>query len=92
MQFHAATARNHAAQVIDACRAYQARHGMLPDHLEDLVPEFLARVPRAKYTLQWGEFTYWTSSRTSHTLMYVSLPPFGRRVYHFEEGRWSVLD
>jgi hypothetical protein len=92
MQFHSATARNHAAQVIDACRAYQARHGMLPDRLEELVPEFLPAVPRAKYTLQWGEFTYWTSEKKSHTLMYVALPPFGRRVYHFEEARWSQLD
>ena len=55
MRFHSATAQTHAAQVIDACRAYQARHGTLPDRLDSLVPEFLAAVPRAKYTLQWGE-------------------------------------
>ena len=91
-QFHMATAQNHAAQVIQACRAYQARHGMLPDRLEELVPEFLPRVPRAKYTLQWGEFTYLTSGKESHTLMYVALPPFGRRLYHFEAARWSQLD
>jgi len=24
--------------------------------------------------------------------MYVTLPPFGRRVYHFEGARWSQLD
>jgi len=92
MQFHTATAENHAAQVIEACRAYQARHGMLPDRLEELVPEFLPAVPRAKYTLQWGEFTYRASNKQSHTLMYVALPPFGRKVYHFEEARWSQLD
>ncbi len=92
MQFHLATARNHAAQVIDACRAYQARHGMLPDRLEQLVPEFLPAVPRAKYTLQWGAFTYGASGTASHTLMYVALPPFGRQVYHFEEARWSQRD
>ena len=92
MQFHQATAQNHAAHVIDACRAYQTRHGMLPDRLEQLVPEFLPAVPRAKYTMQWGEFTYWTSENKSHTLMYVALPPFGRRLYHFEQARWSQLD
>jgi hypothetical protein len=91
-RFHAATAQNHAAQVIEACRAYNARHGMLPDRLEELVPEFLPAVPRAKYTLAWGEFTYSTSAEKSHTLMYVALPPFGRRLYHFEEARWSQLD
>lgn len=92
VRVHAATAENHAAQIIDACRAYQARHGMLPDRLEALVPEFLPAVPRAKYTLSYGEFTYWTSEQKSHTLMYVALPPFGRRLYHFEEARWSQLD
>lgn len=91
-RFHAATAQNHAAQVIEACRAYQVRHGMLPDRLQQLVPEFLPAVPRAKYTLSYGEFTYWTSEQKSHTLMYVALPPFGRKLYHFEEARWSGLD
>ena len=92
MRFHAATARNHAEQVIKACHAYQARHGQLPDRLAELVPEFLPAVPRAKYTLQWGHFTYWTSDKNRHTLMYVALPPFGRRLYHFEQARWSQLD
>jgi hypothetical protein len=92
MRFHTATARNHAEQVIAACRAYQARHGKLPDRLDELVPEFLPAVPRAKYTLQWGDFTYWTSDNNTHTLMYVALPPSGRRLYHFEQARWSQLD
>jgi hypothetical protein len=91
-RFHTATAQNHAAQIIEACRAYQTRRGKLPDRLEELVPEFLPAVPRAKYTLQWGEFTYWASENRSHTLMYVAFPPFGRRLYHFEEARWSQLD
>lgn len=78
--------------MIEACQAYQTRHGKLPDHLEELVPEFLPTVPRAKYTLQWEEFTYSKSSNTAHTLMYVALPPFGRQLYHFEQGTWSQLD
>jgi hypothetical protein len=56
------------------------------------VPEFLPAVPRAKYTLAYGEFTYWASSEKDHTLMYVALPPFGRRLYHFEQGVWTQLD
>jgi hypothetical protein len=91
-RFHEATATNHAAQVIAACRAYEAQHGMLPDRLDQLVPEFLPAVPRAKYTLAWGAFTYMKSSATSHTLMYVAFPPFGRQLYHFEDQRWSRLD
>lgn len=92
LRFHTATAHNHAEQVIAACRAYQTRHGMLPDVLEELVPEFFTAVPRAKYTLEWGGFTYVTSEKKSHTLMFVAIPPFGRSLYHFEESRWSQLD
>jgi hypothetical protein len=92
MRVHTVTGETHAAQVIEACRAYQARHGRLPDHLQALVPEFLSAVPPARYTLSYGEFTYSTSGDNSHTLMYVTLPPFGRRLYHFEEARWSQLD
>lgn len=91
LRFHTATAQTHAEQVIEACRAYAKRNGKLPDRLTELVPEFLPAVPRAKYTLQWGEFTYWTSE-DAHTLMYVALPPFGRRLYHFEQDRWGQLD
>jgi hypothetical protein len=92
LRFHAATAETQAARVIDACRAFEARHGTLPDRLEELVPEFLPAVPRAKYTLQWGEFTYLTSGEKHHSLMYVAVPPFGRRFYHFEEAKWTELD
>lgn len=92
MRFHTATAQTHARQVIEACHAYQARHGKLPDRLAELVPEFLPAVPRAKYTLQWGDFSYSTSEHNTHTLMYVALPPFGRRLYHFEQATWSRLD
>ena len=91
-RFHAATAETHAASVIEACRAFEARRGPLPNRLDDLIPEFLSAVPRAKYTLAWGAFTYSTAAPNRHTLMYVTLPPFGRRVYHFEENRWSQLD
>lgn len=92
MRLHAATAESHAAVVIEACRAFERSHGTLPARLEELVPEFLPSVPRAKYTLAWGEFTYSASDTKRHTLMYVALPPFGRRIYHFENARWSQLD
>ena len=92
MQFHMATAMSHALRVIDASRAYQAKHGRLPDRLDELVPEFLPAVPRAKYTIQWGTFTYMKGSEQSHTLMFTSLPPFGRQVYHFETAQWGQFD
>ena len=92
MRFHAFTAETHSARVIEACRAFEVRYGALPDRLDQLVPEFLPAVPRAKYTVAWGTFTYFSSGEKSHTLMYVALPPFGRRVYHFEADRWTQVD
>jgi hypothetical protein len=72
LRFHSHTVRAHATRVIEACRAYKVRSGKLPERLQDLVPDFLPAVPRAKYT--------------------VMFPPFGRRLYHFEEDRWGQLD
>jgi hypothetical protein len=92
VRFHGWMAEARANQVVEACKAYHARHGGYPARLADLVPEFLASVPRAKYTMMWGEFSYWTSSLDAHTLMYVAAPPFGRRLYNFEAGRWGQLD
>jgi hypothetical protein len=92
LRFHASTARTNAALVIEACRSYQAKRGAYPDRLEALVPDFLPAVPRAKYTFMFGDFTYWSTPPSSHTLMYVALPPFGRRIYHFEADRWGQLD
>ena len=91
-RFHVATAEHHAADIIAACDAYKGRHGVLPATLQQLVPEFLPAVPLAKYTLSYGAFTYSAASDGAHTLMYVTLPPFGRRVYHFEQRSWSRSD
>lgn len=91
MRFHADTARVNADRVIAACRSYEKANGKLPETLPDLVPAFLPGIPRAKYTGMFGEFTY-LSAPTNHTLLYVALPPFGRRLYHFEQNRWSNLD
>lgn len=61
------------------------------DRLEDLVPEFLPKVPLAKYTVSQNEFQYF-SSEGSHHLSYMAIPPFGRRIYEFETGKWRFLD
>ena len=94
---HRRMAARQADRVIDACRAYEAEHGVLPERLQDLVPKYFDAVPRAKATLAWGEFMYWTtpaagSQKSQHVLMYRDKPPGGRRLYHFEEARWTRLD
>jgi len=91
MALHARTGRINADRVIEACRSYERANGKLPDRLEDLVPDFLPSIPRARYTGMFREFMYWSTGE-GHTLLYVTVPPFGRRLYHFEERRWSSLD
>jgi hypothetical protein len=95
---HRRMAARQADRVIAACRAYKAEHGDFPERLQDLVPRYFDAVPRAKATLAWGEFMYWTtpaadgSRKSQHVLMYRDMPPAGRRLYHFEEARWTRLD
>ncbi len=89
---HRVTAERRADRVIEACRAFEARRGGLPARLDELVPEFLPAVPKAKLTLAYNTFSYSSFDAGSHTLMYTTLPPFGRRTYHFESRRWSLSD
>ena len=60
--------------------------------LNDLVPEFVDRVPLAKYTLAFNEFHYYFTSKRGTHLFYVAMPPFGRRVYSFVRDQWTYLD
>ncbi len=96
MRLHATTATSRAEQLIAACGAYKEQHGVFPDRLEALVPTYIPAGPRAKYTLTWGNFTYsnWSSDpdEPRHVLMYVAMPPFGRRLYNLEQGHWWTLD
>jgi hypothetical protein len=92
-------ARHTADGVIAACDAYRTAHGRYPTKLDDLVPELLPSVPRAKPTLMFGSFFYVDGSSVTGedgkqrpSLMYVQIPPFGRPVYLFDEKRWSYLD
>jgi hypothetical protein len=86
-------ARQNAERLITACRDFQARHGRLPDSLEELVPGFLPALPPAKYDGPHFGFTYDTSEdRTRHVLGWTEVIPFGRPYYVFEEDRWGYLD
>jgi hypothetical protein len=80
-----------AIELGKACLAYHARYQHYPQHLEELVPEFLPSVPVAKYTLG-GFFHYYRPTSGEPMLYYEALPPFGRRFYHMETGGWGYLD
>jgi hypothetical protein len=86
-------ARENAESIIRACRAFQAKHGGLPDSLEALVPEFLPSLPPARYDGPHFGFQYEVDSASRrHVLSWTDMIPFGRPFYVFEEDRWGYLD
>jgi hypothetical protein len=87
-------ADHRAIELGNACLAYHAKYQHYPQHLDELVPEFIPSVPVAKYTLLGGEGFYYISRANGGEpmLFYEALPPFGRRFYHMETGGWGYLD
>jgi hypothetical protein len=90
--YNTALAKERAASVIAAVEKFKTDTGTYPDRLEQLVPGFLPRIPdKAKLTLMDSGFKS-VASTGRHTLSYVTLPPFSRRVYDFESGQWHRSD
>lgn len=84
-------ARSRAEMVIAACKKYKDRNKEYPETLTDLVPEFINKVPVAKYVFGSNEF-YYIVSNGSHLLSYTAMPPFGKPIYNFESKRWAYID
>lgn len=80
-------AKHRAQELVTACYKYKAGHGEFPEKLQDLVPEFIPKVPRAKYTARNGNFNYRRGN-----LMWVSMEPFGRSYYDFDREKWGFYD
>lgn len=85
-------AMSNAKPVIEAIKQYKTVNGQYPNTLEELVPNFLSAIPRAKFTLANNRFIYLepTNSR-SPSLMFIGAP-FAVRIYSFETGKWSTVD
>jgi hypothetical protein len=84
-------AESRADDLIVAVNAFRAKNHRYPQSLVELTPEFLPAVPVAKYTLAENRFFY-SASEGDAWSFYVSLPPFGRRTYHFNAGKWGYID
>lgn len=88
---HLAQSRGDA--LVAACDAFRARNGRYPDRLDDLVPTFVDRVPRASFRVLQGEFKYWrVADEDDAMLVYWIVPPFMHRSYSFKNRRWVTLD
>jgi hypothetical protein len=83
-------AMHNAERLIQACERYREANGNYPEQLGDLVPRYVNSVPRAKYCCSASEFMYRGQPR--HTLSWWECPPFGRRVYNLETGKWRYVD
>jgi hypothetical protein len=79
-----------APRIIAACEEFHAANGRFPKTLDELVPQYMPSVPRAKYSLLYGEFEYFNYGEPM--LVWCVVPPFGRKIYTFDDRRWSYLD
>ena len=76
-------AMKNAGKVVAACEEFHADKGRYPETLNELVPQYMPSVPRAKYCTGLGEFWY-VSSGEYPTLFWYEIPLHGRRIYNFE--------
>ncbi len=86
-------ARERAERIIAAVENYKTANGKYPDRLDQLAPQFIAEIP-AKARISFGDtgFRYHVGREERPTLMYVAMPPFGRRIYSFETKSWGGMD
>lgn len=84
-------ARERAELLIVTVEQFYVKHGRYPERLEEVAPEFISAIPRAKYVMIFDKFIY-SASGSRHSLMYVEMPPFGRRTYTFEDHKWTYVD
>ena len=84
-------AESHSEQIIAACEHFRVSYGRYPKTLDELLPQQLPSVPRAKYCMRYGTFEY-HSDEGGHRLLWYKVPPFGRRIYRFEDGQWHYID
>ena len=80
-----------APRIIAACEEFHAANGKYPKTLDELVPRYLPSIPPAKYCLEFGKFQYWNHEEHP-MLVWCVVPPFGRKIYTFEDRRWGYID
>jgi hypothetical protein len=85
-------ARVNASQIIVACEAFHNDNNRFPKTLDELVPRYIPAIPRAKYCLAFGEFRYWGSEDDHPILVWYVVPPYGRKIYDFDDKRWNYID
>ncbi len=82
-----------AEKIIAAVESYKVANGKYPDRLDQLAPQFIAEIP-AKARISFADigFRYHAGNEGRPTLMYLAMPPFGRRIYSFATKSWGFID
>ncbi len=83
-------AETNAPRVIAACEEFHSANGKYPTALDELVPRYMPSVPPAKYCLIYCEFDYLNYGKPM--LVWYVIPPYGRKIYDFENQSWTYLD
>ena len=85
-------ANSNAERITKACESFHAAHGVYPNRLADLVPQYLGSIPRAKYRLIESEFEYYLDQSAYPMLWWRPLPYVSTAGYNFGTGQWFFLD
>lgn len=80
-----------ADTVVAAIGKFRVEQRRYPKSLQELTPRYLPEIPRTSIAIMDQGFRYLPAGDKA-TLMYVTVPPFGRRVYDFDQRRWHALD
>ena len=80
-----------AEMIAEACERYKTKFGDYPSTLSILVPEFIKEIPSTKLGLVTSGFHY-SSGAESHRIMFVNVPPYGRKYYTLETKKWGYVD
>ena len=77
-------AKSVANEIIKACEDYKTKNGFYPQKIEDLTKDYISNIPKAKFTLLWGDF-YLLDKK----LIYINTPPLNVVEYDLENGKWG---
>ena len=87
-----AFAEKRVSEIADALVRYKAERNAYPLRLQDLVPTYLPAIRATKPVSIMAGGPMYLYDPTGPALMYVSIPPFGRRVLNVVTREWTEVD
>lgn len=86
-------AQKRMTEVAEALVRYKISMGTYPERLQQLVPDYLRAIPPAKPgVIMMRAIWYHHTAPDQAALMYVSFPPYYRKVLDLHTLQWSTMD